>query len=110
MKRPQKQEDGFYHINGKKYQQLFGSRAQVWNDTAYKTEGNLVKSDLLMNKHRRIVSKIKYNTAKKEQRLKKYGYGTIKGRFGYVKIAPRRRLNGKTRKSKFGSLENKPFV
>lgn len=85
MKRPTRDSDGHYHIHGKKYKELFGSRIQVWNENAYKTEGNLVKSDLMMNKRHRIVSKKKYHTAKKEKRLEKYGYFTQKGKFGFVK-------------------------
>ena len=90
MKRPDRQEDGCYHIKGKKYKELFGSREQVWNGTAYKTEGNLIKSDFLMNKWRRIVSVKKHHTAKKEKRLEKYGYFAKKGKFGYVKKSTRK--------------------
>ena len=95
MKKHMKSEDGFYHIKGKKYQLLVGSRAQVWHYTAYKTKGNLKRDDLLMNKRRRVVSKKKYNTAKKEKRLEKAGYFTKKGKFGYVK-----KQSKSTRKSK----------
>ena len=42
-----------------------GSRAQVWHGTAKKTSGGLLKSDLMMNKAGRIVSKAKHFTAKK---------------------------------------------
>ena len=62
-----------------------GSRAQVWHGTALKTTGGLKKSDLMMNKHGRIVSKKKHNTAKKEKRLEKAGFKTEKGKFGFVK-------------------------
>jgi hypothetical protein len=86
MKRPVRGADGTYLINGKKYKELFGSREQVMNGTAYKTEGLLTKDQLMYNKHGRIVSKNKYKTAKKEMRLEKYGYGAKKGKFGYVKI------------------------
>jgi hypothetical protein len=96
MKRPERQEDGCYHIKGKKYKELFGSREQVWNGTAYKTEGNLIKSDFMMNKWRRIVSVKKHHTAKKEKRLEKYGFFTQKGKFGFVKKDGKR----KTKKSK----------
>lgn len=65
-------------INGKKYEMLVGSRAQVWHGTSYKTSGGLKKSDLMMNKAGRIVSKAKHNTAKKDKRLLKAGYGTKK--------------------------------
>lgn len=94
MKRPTKSADGFYHISGNKYHTLIGTRAQVWHGTAYKTAGGLTKSDLIQNKAGRIVSRAKHSTAKKEMRLVKYGYGTKKGKFGYVK------LNGKSRRSR----------
>ena len=80
-----------YTISGKSYPELFGSRQQVWNGTAYKTEGNLVRSQLMMNKWGRIVSVIKHKTAKKEKRLEKAGYYAEKGKFGYVKKSSKRR-------------------
>ena len=70
MKRPSRSEDGAYHINGKKYNELFGSRQQVWNGTAYKTAGELTKKALMMNKWGRIVSSKKHKTAKKENAYK----------------------------------------
>lgn len=85
VKRVQKHEDGKYHIRGKTYEMLEGSRAQVWHGTAYKTSGGLTKSHLMMNKHGRIVSSVKHRTAKKEKRLEKAGYFTKKGEFGAVK-------------------------
>jgi hypothetical protein len=96
MKKVMKGEDNLYHVNGKTYEMLIGSRAQVWNETAHKTAGNLVKDDLVMNKHGRIVSKAKSKTAKKEKRLEKAGYFTKKGKFGYVKKSASR----KTRKAR----------
>lgn len=89
MKRPQRKPDGEYHIKGHKYPELMGSRRQVWHGTAFKTEGGLVKHDLLMNKHRRIVSRKQHNTAKREKRLQKAGYFTRKGKFGAVKRTPK---------------------
>ena len=94
MKRPVRAEDGKYHIKGKSYPELFGSRQQVMHGTAYKTTGNLTKAELFMNKHGRIVSIKKHRTAKKERRLEKAGYFAQKGKFGYVKRDTR-----KTRKS-----------
>jgi hypothetical protein len=86
MKRPHRNEsDNMYHINGKTYPELFGSRIQVMNGNAYKTTGELTKSDLMMNKWGRIVSAKKHRTAKKEKRLQKYGFFAKKGKFGYVK-------------------------
>ena len=101
MKRPVRQADGHYHLAGKKFKELFGSRQQVWNGTAYKTAGELTKSQLMMNKWGRIVSAKKHATAKKEMRLKKYGYTAKKGKFGYVKIgSSKTRKARKSRKSK----------
>jgi|TARA_B100000035_G_C20719130_1_gene430417 hypothetical protein len=90
MKRPVRGEDGTYTIKGKKYPELFGSREQVMNETAYKTTGELVKSDLMQNKWGRIVSAKKHKTAKKEKRLEKHGYFAKKGKFGYVKKTARK--------------------
>jgi hypothetical protein len=81
-------EDGYYHIGCKKYSYLIGSRVQVFNGNAYKTEGGLLKCDLIRNKWGRIVSKAKHITAKKEKRLTKYGYFAEKGKWGYVKKTP----------------------
>ena len=46
VKRHHKGSDGKYHIKGKKYEQLIGSRAQVMHGTAYKTKGDLTKDKL----------------------------------------------------------------
>ena len=43
VNKPTRGSDGMYHIKGKKYEMLFGSRAQVWHGTAYKTKGQLKK-------------------------------------------------------------------
>jgi len=84
MKRPVKQEDGLYHIKGKTYKAVRGSRIQVWHENAYKTPGGLLKSALTL-RHGRIVSLKKSKTAKKERRLEKAGYFTKKGVFGSFK-------------------------
>jgi len=97
-KRPQRAEDGLYHIRGHTYKAVRGSRAQVWNRTAYKTEGGLHRSQLTKS-HGRIVSLKKHKTAKKELRLQKYGYFAEKGKFGYVKKDGKR----KSRKVRGGS-------
>jgi hypothetical protein len=96
-KRPHRSEDGTYHINGKKYKELFGSRQQVMNGTAYKTAGELTKTHLMMNKWGRIVSRKKHSTAKKEKRLLKHGYTAKKGKFGYVKVSGRKTRGRKIR-------------
>tara|TARA_Y100000389_G_scaffold30170_1_gene25569 strand:- start:522 stop:827 length:306 start_codon:yes stop_codon:yes gene_type:complete len=84
-KRVSKSSDGKYHIKGRKYELLIGSRAQVHHGTAYKTAGGLTKDKILMNKNGRIVSRKKHATAKREKRLEKAGYFAKKGRFGAVR-------------------------
>jgi len=97
MKRPSRHDDGQYHIDGHTFKELIGSRQQVMNGTAYKTSGELVKSDLIMNKWGRIVSKKKHFTAKKEKRLQKHGFFAKKGKFGVVKRTVRRSSSRKSR-------------
>jgi hypothetical protein len=77
------------------YVQTVGTRAQVWHKTARKTSGGLTKNNLMKNKAGRIVSKAKHNTAKREMRLVKYGYGTKKGEFGMVKLGKSRHNKSK---------------
>jgi DVNP family len=100
MTRYTKTSSGKYLIQGKSYEKLEGSRAQVYHGTAYKTSGGLKKSDIIMNKNGRIVSKSKHTTAKKERRLIKAGYGTKKGKFGYVKIGSRSSSSSSKSKTK----------
>ena len=94
-----------YTIKGKVYKELFGSREQVLNKTAYKTTGGLTIDDLLMNKNGRIVSAVKHKTAKKEKRLEKHGYYARKGKFGYVKKKGTRK-NRKKQKKQSGGEDN----
>ena len=101
MKRPVRDPiTGGYTIKGGFYKELFGSREQVMNGTAYKTSGGLKKSELLMNGRGRIVSKKKYETAKKEKRLEKYGFFAKKGKFGYVKRKTRKNKKNLSTKKK----------
>ncbi len=63
-------------------EQTFGSKAQVWHGTAKKTSGGLTKSDLMKNKHGRIVSRRKHTMGKKSiKHLRKMGYIAKKGKF-----------------------------
>lgn len=63
-------------------EQTFGSKAQVWHGTAKKTSGGLTKSNLMKNKHGRIVSRRKHNMGKKSiKHLRKMGYIAKKGKF-----------------------------
>ena len=79
------------------FEQTTGTRAQVWHGTAKKTSGGLTKSALMMNKHGRIVSRKKHNTAKKEKRLVKAGFFTKKGHFGFIKKGSKRHRSRKMR-------------
>jgi hypothetical protein len=65
---------GGYKWGDHVYKKLFGSRREVWNRTAIRTEGKLTLSDLMMNGSGEIVSKEKHRTAVKEQRLMAHGY------------------------------------
>lgn len=98
MHKSLKQADGKYHIKGSNYDMLVGSRTQVFNSTAYKTAGGLVKADLLKNKNGRYVSKKKHLTAKREKRLEKHGFFAKKGSFGMVRGTPKG-ASGKSRRS-----------
>jgi hypothetical protein len=62
-----------------------GTRAKVWHGTAKRTSGGLKKNDLMINKHGRIVSKKKSESAKKDKRLEKAGFKPLKGKFGFVR-------------------------
>lgn len=95
-KRVHKSADGKYHLHGKSYEMLVGSRAQVHHGTAYKTSGGLTKKDLMMNKHGRIVSVKKHATAKREKRLEKAGYKPKKGKF----VVMRKSMKNKSSKKK----------
>ena len=102
-KRDHKGSDGKYHIAGKKYDRLVGSRAEVWHGTAYKTcygKKCLTRDKMIKNKHGRLVSRKKHNTAKKEKRLQKHGYYTRKGKFGWVKSNVSSSSRSKKRRSR----------
>ena len=96
MKRPVRNENNKYDIKGVEYNNLFGSRTQVFNGTAYKTTGLLVKDDLIKNKRGYIVSKKKNKSAKKENRLVNAGWFTTPGKFGSF----RKTKSKKSKKSK----------
>lgn len=104
MARYTKSSDGSYHIHGKKFMVLIGTRAQVWHGTAYKTSGGLKKEHLMQNKCGRIVSEKKHQSAKRENRLLKHGYGTKKGKFGWIKTGSKKHRSKKHRKSMRGGM------
>lgn len=117
MKRPVRHNDGKYHLDGKAFKELFGSRQQVWNGTSYKTPGGLRRKELMMNKWGRIVSKKKHATAKREHKQKKRLFAKFtakKGKFGAVrrdgkgvkKTKKNRRRRRGTKRGGEGLLEN----
>lgn len=69
---------------------IIGSRRQVWHGSMQKTSGGLTKSDLMLNKRGRIVSKKKhaFGTTKGRNFLVKAGYDPKKGSF---KLFPKKR-------------------
>jgi len=89
VKRINKGSDGLYHIKGKTFKVLKGSRAEVWHDTAFKTSGNLEKGNLMKNDRGRIVSRSKHIKMKKEKgsRFRRAGWDLAKkGKFGSRRI------------------------
>jgi hypothetical protein len=105
-KENRKHADGKYHIKGKMYDLLVGSRAQVMHETAYKTTGGLVMSDLKYNKNRDIVSRKKSMTAKNDKRLEKAGYKPKKGVFVLMRKSMRK-MPTKPKKNKTVSKKKK---
>ena len=96
-----KGSDGKYRVGNHTFEKLVGSRAEVWHRTAYKTAGGLTHAKLMQNKHGRIVSRSKHQTAKKEKRLEKAGYKTKKGTFGsFLNKNMKTKNSKKTKKAK----------
>jgi hypothetical protein len=63
-----------------------GSKAQVFHGTAKHTAGGLTQSDLVMNKHGRIVSRKQQAAGKKAlKHLVNAGYKAKKGEFKLMK-------------------------
>ena len=55
----QRHTDGKFYIDGKIYQELTGTREQVWDRHAYRTSGELIREDFIINQEGKIVSKKK---------------------------------------------------
>lgn len=100
--RPKKGEDGLYRLNnkGKTWKYLRGTRREVWNHTAFETEGRLQKEDLLQpKKNGHLVSRVKHEQSKKDNNLLKAGWAFAeKGKFGPKKLASNKK--NKSRKNK----------
>ena len=72
-----------------------GSKLQVWNGTAKHTSGGLTKSDLVQNKHGRVVSRRKMMAGRKALKyLTRKGYKAKKGRFTLFKKRGSRKQSG----------------
>jgi hypothetical protein len=71
VRKYQKLPDNLYHIDGKTYPILSGTREQVFNEQAYRTKGMLIKSDLTIGGKggNRIVSLNKFISSKLDDRL-----------------------------------------
>jgi hypothetical protein len=82
VKRHTKHDDGKYHINGRKYDLLEGSRAQVWHRTAYRTSGGLTHAGLKQNDEGRIVSRAKSRLGKSQKHLGSHLQSKGSGTFG----------------------------
>jgi hypothetical protein len=67
----QKLRDNLYHIDGKTYKTLTGTREEVYNGIAYRTGGLLIKSDLTIGgpKMNKVVSINKHISSKIHNRL-----------------------------------------
>ena len=105
MARIKKSKDGKYHVNGKTYKMLVGSRVSVWNGNAYKTsygKDALKKKDIKKNKWGRLVSVKKSKWGKKRglKQLRLAGYTTKKGKFGAIKIGSKKNSRSKRKTKK----------
>jgi hypothetical protein len=70
LKKYMKNADGLYEINGHFYPKLIGTRQEVWDLKAFQTAGNLLKSELILNKTGQIVSKKKSISESQNKRFK----------------------------------------
>ena len=72
-RRYEKLKDNLYHIDGKTFKSLNGTREEVYNGFAYRTGGCLIKSDLTIGgpKMNKIVSVSKRIASQIENRLNK---------------------------------------
>jgi len=73
-----KNKDGVYNIGGNIYKTLNGSRTNVCDGKSYKTTGGLTKSDLLINKCGKIVSRRKSIEEKKSNKFEKINHAKMR--------------------------------
>lgn len=108
VKEARRSSDGKYHIQGKKYDMLVGSRAQVMHGTAYKTgygKKGLKKSQLKMHRGRVVSVKASNRAKSKKNPLAKY-IKMAKSRKG-KKFVPMKKTKGNKKKSKAKTKKSK---
>ena len=71
-------KDGGYTVDGNIYETLTGSRTDVFEGKSYKTTGGLKKSDLIINKYGKILSRNKSISGKIINRLDKVNQAKMK--------------------------------
>lgn len=71
-------KDGGYTVDGNIYETLTGSRTDVFDGKSYKTTGGLTKSDLIINKYGKILSRKKSISEKISNRLEKVNQAKMK--------------------------------
>jgi phage anti-repressor protein len=71
-------KDGGYTVDGNIYETLTGSRTDVFEGKSYKTTGGLTKSDLIINKYGKILSRKKSIAEKISNRLEKVNQAKMK--------------------------------
>ena len=77
LKKIIKNKNGMYDVGGKQYKLLQGTRQEVWGGNAYKTSGNLLKHNFILNKNGVIVSKRKSIIETNFKRLVVFGINKI---------------------------------
>jgi hypothetical protein len=73
LKRPSRNKEGKYNVNGVIYDELFGTREQVFYGTAYKTKAGLTKNDISIDSKGKFISKLKSYQETLALRFEKYG-------------------------------------
>jgi hypothetical protein len=71
-------KDGGYTVDGNIYETLTGSRTDVFDGKSYKTTGGLTKTDLIINKYGKILSRNKSISGKINNRLEKVNQAKMK--------------------------------
>ena len=71
-------KDGGYTVDGNIYETLTGSRTNVFEGKSFKTTGGLTKSELIINKYGKILSRNKSISGKINNRLEKVNQSKMK--------------------------------